>query len=268
LQVVAEDVLKKIYAAKARHLEEEMAREPFEELRERARASVVSRRHFLRRLQIRSGEAIICEIKRASPSAGLIARDFDPVAIGTTYERAGADGISILTESDHFLGDIAFLAQVRAATRLPLLRKDFLTTPYQIAQSAAYGADAVLLIVAGMTDEQLRAALDEARAHELDTLVEVHDAHDLDRALALGVDWVGVNNRNLRTMITDLAVSEHLLPQVPSSVFAISESGMREVADIERLRRAGARGFLIGEALMRSEDPATLLASLKHAHAR
>ncbi len=212
---MAEDVLRKIYAAKAEHLKAEMAREPYEEIRERARASVASRRHFLKILKARSGEAIVAEIKRASPSAGLIARDFDPVATGKMYQRAGADAISILTESDHFLGDLAFLAPVRSVTALPILRKDFLTTPYQVAQSAAYGADAILLIVGGLTDEQMRAALQEAHAYELDALVEVHDLHDLERALALGVDFVGVNNRNLRTMITDLAVSEHILPQVP-----------------------------------------------------
>ena len=265
---MAEDVLKKIYAAKAHHLATEMERESYDAVRARALASIASRRPLLARLQARSGDAIICEIKRASPSAGLIARDFDPIEIGKTYERAGADAISILTESDHFLGDIAFLEQVRGVTSLPLLRKDFLTTPYQIAQSAAYGADAVLLIIAGLTDEQTRACLEEARAYELDVLVEVHDAQDLDRALAFGATWIGVNNRNLRTMITDLAVSEHLLPQVPTTVFAISESGMRDLGDIERLRRAGARGFLIGEALMRSEDPGALIASLKHVHAR
>ena len=264
---MAEDVLRKIYAAKAEHLKAEMAREPYEEIRERARASVASRRHFLKILKARSGEAIVAEIKRASPSAGLIARDFDPVATGKMYQRAGADAISILTESDHFLGDLAFLAPVRSVTALPILRKDFLTTPYQVAQSAAYGADAILLIVGGLTDEQMRAALQEAHAYELDALVEVHDLHDLERALALGVDFVGVNNRNLRTMITDLAVSEHILPRVPQHVFAITESGMRDLADVERLRRAGARGFLIGEALMRADDPAALLASLKHVHA-
>ncbi|HUA10155.1 MAG TPA: indole-3-glycerol phosphate synthase TrpC [Candidatus Acidoferrales bacterium] len=264
---MAEDVLKKIYAAKAERLKTEMEREPYEAIRERALASVASRRPFLGALRARDGHAIICEIKRASPSAGLIARDFDPVAIGKTYERAGADAISILTESDHFLGDLSFLNAVRSVTKLPLLRKDFLVTPYQVAQSAAYGADAILLIVSGLSDEQMRAALEEARSYELDALVEVHDLRDLERALALGVAFVGVNNRNLRTMITDLAVSEHILPQVPPNVFAISESGMRDLADVERLRRAGARGVLIGEALMRSEDPAAMIDSFKHVHA-
>lgn len=264
---MADDVLAKIYAAKARHLASEMEREPYAQVRERALASVKQRRRFLDALRARSGSAIIAEIKRASPSAGLIARDFDPVAIGRMYERAGADAISILTESDHFLGDLAFLHAVRGATTLPLLRKDFLSTPYQIAQAAAYGADAVLLIVAGLTDEQMRAMLDEAQIYELSALVEVHDERDLDRAIAAGADFVGVNNRNLRTMITDLAVSERVLPRVPSGAFAITESGMRDPGDLERLRHAGAKGFLIGEALMRAEDPAALIASLKHVHA-
>ncbi|HTX57328.1 MAG TPA: indole-3-glycerol phosphate synthase TrpC [Candidatus Acidoferrales bacterium] len=264
---MAEDVLKKIYATKALHLQEEMEREPYDRIRERALASIASRRPLLRMLRARSGDAIVAEIKRASPSAGLIARDFDPVAIAKTYQRAGADAISVLTESDHFLGDLSFLGQVREATALPILRKDFLTHPYQVAQSAAYGADAILLIVAGLSDEQMRAALDEARVYELDVLVEVHDLGDLERALRLGVELVGVNNRNLRTMVTDLAVSEHILPHVPPGVFAISESGMRDLRDLERLRGAGARGFLIGEALMRAGDPGALLASFKHVHA-
>jgi indole-3-glycerol phosphate synthase len=265
---MTDDVLKKIYAAKATRLAQEMAREPYEALVERARASVAGRRPFLDALRARSGSAIIAEIKRASPSAGLIAREFDPAAIASVYDGAGAHAISVLTESDHFLGDLAFLATVREVTRLPLLRKDFLTTPYQVAQAAAYGADAILLIVAGLDDAQMRAALDEARLYQLDALVEVHDSRELDRALALGAQFVGINNRNLRTMITDLAVSEHLLPRVPEGVFAISESGMRSLEDLERLRAAGARGFLIGEALMRAEDPAALIASLQRVNAR
>lgn len=265
---MSDDVLAKIYAAKAEHLAEETAREPYEQIRARAAATVAHRRSFLEALRAQSGHAIVAEIKRASPSAGLIAREFDPVAIARMYQGAGADAISVLTESDHFLGDLSYLSLVRAASSLPLLRKDFLTTPYQVAQSAAYGADAVLLIVAGLSDEQLRACMDEARLYALDVLVEVHDERDLDRAVSANAPLVGVNNRNLRTMITDLAVSEHVLPRVPDTVFAISESGLRNLDDLERLQRAGARGFLIGEALMRAEDPAGLIASLKHVHAR
>ncbi len=261
------DVLKKIYAAKALHLEEEMAREPYAAIRERAKASVAGRRPFLETLKGQSGYALITEIKRASPSAGLIARDFDAVRIGRMYESAGADAISILTESDHFLGDISYVTEVRAATKLPLLRKDFITHPYQVAQSAAYGADCILLIVGGLRDEQIQSCLEEARQYRLDVLVEVHDTKHLHRALEFEVDFIGVNNRNLRTMITDLAVGEHILPQVPSRIFAISESGVSNVEEMDRLRKAGAKGFLIGEALMKSESPGDLIASFKRVYA-
>jgi indole-3-glycerol phosphate synthase len=261
------DVLKKIYAAKAQHLEDEMAREPYGVIRERAKASVQQRRPFVEALKEQRGNALVTEIKRASPSAGLIARDFNAVAIAERYERAGADAISILTESDHFLGDINYVPQVRAKTKLPLLRKDFISHPYQVAQSAAYGADCILLIVGGLRDEQIRACLAEAKEYDLDVLVEVHDVKNLNRALEFDVTFIGVNNRNLRTMITDLAVGEHILPQVPKGVFAISESGVANQSDIERLRKAGAKGFLIGEALMRAEDPEELIASLKRVYA-
>ncbi len=261
------DVLKKIYAAKAQHLEEEMAREPYGAIRERALASVPARRRFLEALKEERGNALIAEIKRASPSAGLIARDFDAPSIAERYERAGADAISILTESDHFLGDINYLTSVRAHSKLPLLRKDFITHPYQVAQSAAYGADCILLIVGGLRDEQIGTCLEEARHYELDVLVEVHDVKNLHRALEFDVNFIGVNNRNLRTMTTDLAVGEHILPQVPKNVFAISESGVANYNDMERLRKAGAKGFLIGEALMRAEDPEELIASLKRVYA-
>ena len=264
---MTEDILNKIYAAKAIHLEEEMRREPYELVRDRALTSVATRRPFLNALRAQAGSAIIAEIKRASPSAGLIARDFDPVAVANIYQGAGVDAISVITETDHFLGELAFLPQVRATVDKPLLRKDFLTTRYQIAQSAAYGADCILLIVSGLTDAQIRECLDEASAYQLHVLVEVHDENQLQRALQFGVDFVGVNNRNLRTMTTDLAVSEYVLPQVPQDVFAISESGMRNTEDIERLRKAGARGFLIGEALMRADDPAELIRSLKRVYA-
>ncbi|MFZ1019117.1 MAG: indole-3-glycerol phosphate synthase TrpC [Candidatus Cybelea sp.] len=257
------DMLAKIFAAKAASLEQERAREPYETVRAKALERMPQRRGFLEALRRADGDAIIAEIKRASPSAGLIARSFDPVAIARGYDGAGSDAISVLTERDHFLGDIAYLDLVRSATSRPLLRKDFLWTRYQIAQSAAYGADCVLLIVAGLDDTALAESMAEAEEYALDVLVEVHDERDLQRAVAAGARLLGINNRNLRTLETDLAVSEHLLPKVPAGIFAISESGMRDASDVARLRRAGARGFLIGEALMHSGDPRALVAALR-----
>ncbi|MFY9720182.1 MAG: indole-3-glycerol phosphate synthase TrpC [Candidatus Cybelea sp.] len=257
------DTLERIYAAKAALLELEQARESHKELRARALARRGERRGFLSALQSAAGDAIVAEIKRASPSAGLIARSFDPAAIARGYDDAGSDAISVLTEHDHFLGQLSYLDDVRAVTSRPLLRKDFMWTRYQVAQSGAYGADCILLIVAGMSDAALHECLDEARVYALDVLVEVHDSHDLERALACDAKLIGINNRNLRTLETDLAVSEHLLPKVPAHVFTISESGMRDASDVARLRAAGARGFLIGEALMLSTNPKALIGSLR-----
>lgn len=257
------DTLQKIYATKAVTVEREQAAEPYDAVRARALARASERRGFLAALQRAPGGAIIAEIKRASPSSGLIARSFDPVTIAQAYEAAGVDAISVITERDHFLGELSYLDEVRRVTSRPLLRKDFMWTPYQIAQSAACGADCVLLIVAGMDDAALRACITEASEYALDVLVEAHDEVDLRRAIDAGARLVGINNRNLRTLETDLAVSEHLLPKVPTEIFAISESGMQDASDVARLRKSGARGFLVGEALMRSEDPGSLVKALR-----
>ena len=257
------DTLQKIYAVKAAALEREEAAEPYDAVRARALSRRPERRGFLAALQRASGGAIVAEIKRASPSSGLIARSFDPVAIAQTYEAACVDAISVITERDHFLGELSYLDEVRRVASRPLLRKDFMWTPYQMAQSAAYGADCVLLIVAGMDDDALQLCMREASAYALDVLVEAHDEVDLRRAIDAGARLVGINNRNLRTLETDLAVSEHLLPKVPHEIFAISESGMQDASDVARLRASGARGFLVGEALMRSEDPRALVNALR-----
>lgn len=259
------DILEKIYGAKALVSARCEADEPYPVLRERAIARRADRRAFGTALRTAAGPAIVGEIKRASPSAGLIARNFDPAATGRLYERAGVDCISVLTESDHFLGELAYLDIVRAVSSKPILRKDFLSTPYEVVQSAAYGADAILLIVAGLTDGQLRENIAEASVYDLDVLVEVHDAAELERAASLGARLVGINNRNLRTFETDLAVSDYLLPLAPPEAIVISESGMRGPEDIARLYAAGARGFLVGETLMRADDPVAAIRALKSA---
>ena len=262
------DILDRIFAAKAKTRAADMAAEPYGRVRERALLRAPGRRPFERALRNAQAPAIIGEIKRASPSAGLIARNFDPVATATAYLAAHVDAISVITEADHFLGDLSYLDLVRDKTACPLLRKDFLSTPYEIAQSAAYGADAILLIVAALSDDALRECMGEAAAYELGVLIEVHDAQELARALALGARLIGVNNRNLRTFETDLATGEHLIPQIPADATVVAESGVRGAADVRRLLDAGAHGFLVGESLMRAADPAALISSFKDAGRR
>lgn len=261
------DILERIYLAKAAAHSEAQKAQPYAALLERGLARLPQRRHFARAIEVAQGPAVIAEVKRASPSAGLIAREFDPAAIARGYESAGADCISVLTESDHFLGHLDYLDVVREHSSLPILRKDFLRTRYEIAQSAAYGADAILLIAAGCTDEQLAELIEEAALFDLDVLLEVHDALELQRALRVNARLLGINNRNLRTFETDLGVSEYLLPQVPREMTVISESGVREPSDVLRLVRAGARGVLIGETLMRAQNPRAFIGELKAAYA-
>jgi indole-3-glycerol phosphate synthase len=259
------DFLEKLYAAKAATLADDEARESYAEVAARGDARRAERRPFAAALREARGPAVIAEIKRASPSVGLIARNFDAATIAANYELAGVDAISVLTEADHFLGDLAYLDVARKYSTKPILRKDFLSTRYHVAQAAAYGADAILLIVAGLGDETMRELCDEARRFALDTLVEVHDESELARALALSPSVVGINNRDLRTFQTDLGVTKHLLPSVPAGTLAISESGVAEPGDIADLYVAGARGFLIGEALMRTSDAAAFVENVKTA---
>jgi indole-3-glycerol phosphate synthase len=259
------DILQRLYAAKAKVLGEEEAREDYAALTERAERRRAERRSFSQALRAADGPAIVGEIKRASPSVGLIARNFDAGEIAASYERAGVDAVSVLTEADHFLGELGYLDVARARTSKPILRKDFLSAPYQIAQSAAYGADAVLLIVAGLSDAILRSLRDEAERFGLETLVEVHDEDELERALEAEPSVLGINNRDLRTFETDLGVTEHLLPLIPPGVLVISESGVHEPSNVARLYARGARGFLVGESLMRAADPVTFVTALKRA---
>jgi indole-3-glycerol phosphate synthase len=257
------DVLANIYAANVARLDEERAREPYDVVRRRALEKLSQRRGFLAALQRAPGVGIVAEVKRASPSAGSVAADADPELVARHYDEAGADAISVLTERGHFRGDLTHLALARRMTTRPLLRKDFLWTRYQVAQSAAYGADCILLIIGGIDSPALDACMAEARRYDLDVLVEVHDEIELRRALDAGAELIGINNRDLRTLRVDLGVGERLLPKIPPGVFALSESGLRDAHDAARMRAAGARGFLVGEALMRASSPKTLIDALR-----
>jgi indole-3-glycerol phosphate synthase len=259
------DMLEKLYAAKARARACDEEREPLAVLRERAQGRLAERRGFRAALNASLGPAIVAEIKRASPSVGLIVPHLDPAEIARSYQAAGADAISVLTEADHFLGDLAYLDVARAASSLPILRKDFLSTSYEVVQSAAYGADAILAIVAGLTDEQISEIIGESRRYALDVLVEVHTEAELQRALRAGATLLGINNRNLHSFETDLAVTEELLPLVPSDVVVISESGVKSQDDVRRLVAGGARGVLVGESLMRAGDKGEAIRALKGA---
>jgi indole-3-glycerol phosphate synthase len=197
---------------------------------------------------------LIAELKRASPSAGLIRPDFDPVAIARDYERAGASCLSVLTEGPSFLGSLDDLKKARAATALPVLRKDFILDPWQVYESRCAGADCILLIMAALTDERAHEMLQIARAIDLDVLVEVHDADELQRALALDTPLIGINNRNLRTLVTDLDTTLTLAPTLPPDRIAVAESGIATHADIRHLAGAGASCFLVGESLLRQPD--------------
>ena len=259
------DMLSRLYAAKAIVRAADEEREPLDAVRERAERRRGERRGFRAALASATGPAIIAEIKRASPSVGLIVPHLDPAAIARSYQRAGADAISVLTESDHFLGDLAYVNVAREASSLPILRKDFLSTPYEVVQSAAYGADAILAIVAGLTEQQLADMMRQAENFDLDVLVEVHTEDELRRALDAGATLLGINNRNLRTFETDLAVTEELLPLVPAGTVVISESGVKSQDDVRRLVAQGARGVLVGESLMRADDKGQAIRALKGA---
>lgn len=216
----------------------------------------------LRTMVASGGTAIIAEVKKGSPSKGIIRADFDPVAIAEQYQDAGATCLSVLTDQQYFYGHLRYLGLIREQVSLPLLCKDFIIDTYQLYQARLAGADAVLLIAAALNDEQLLELAQQATALRLDTLLEVHDAAEMQRALKLPVDLIGINNRDLRTFVTDLGISESLASLVPADQLAIAESGITSRADIERLQAAGARAFLVGETLMREADIAGKLREL------
>ena len=253
------DVLAKICADKAEHIAAQKRIVPPAEIAAQAhgRNEIDPPRGFGRRLEqvVSTGRfGLIAEIKRASPSKGLIRSDFDPPDLARAYRDGGASCISVLTDRPYFQGEDAFLTAVRKTVDLPLLRKDFMLDPYQIYESRALGADCILLIMAAIEDGQAAELAAIAADLGMDSLVEVHDAEELDRALRLDARLIGINNRNLKTLAVDLAVTETLAPRIPRDRIVVAESGLGTPADLERMHRTGVSVFLIGESLMRQPD--------------
>jgi indole-3-glycerol phosphate synthase len=221
-----------------------------------------ARRGFAAALR-RDRPAVIAEVKKASPSRGVIRADFDPVAIARAYEGAGAAAVSVLTEERFFQGRLVYLESIRRAVALPLLRKDFIVDAYQLVEARARGADAVLLIVAALESMELRDLHGAAVGLGLDVLVEAHTAPELEGALAVGARLIGINNRDLRTFHTTLATAEGLRPRIPPGIVTVAESGIEHAADVARMRACGYDAVLVGEALMRAPDPGAALRALR-----
>ena len=258
------DVLKKILARKCEEIAERSAKVSIEDLKKQIEtASPV--RGFIKAIQQKLAEgqaAVIAEVKKASPSKGLLRENFVPADIAASYQAGGAACLSVLTDKDFFQGSEAYLVEARGACNLPVIRKDFIIDAFQVYEARAMGADCILLIVAALDDEPLKTLHELANSLGMDVLVEVHDADELQRALKLNLSLVGINNRNLRTFETSLQTTLDLLTDIPNNVVVVSESGLHKTDDIALLRQHHVNTFLIGEAFMRQENPGEALRRL------
>ena len=258
------DILKKILDRKQEEVAERSARVSLQAIRQQAE-NADQPRGFMTALQQRvaSGQAaVIAEIKKASPSKGVIRENFEPAAIAASYQRGGASCLSVLTDIDFFQGSDAYLQQARSAVSLPVLRKDFTIDPWQVYEARTLNADCILLIVAALTDQQLQELLGISHELGMDTLVEVHDAEEMARALALPARLIGVNNRNLRTFETSLDTTLTLAKDFPADRLLVTESGIHSREDVIKMRENGIHSFLVGEAFMRADEPGEKLNAL------
>lgn len=258
------DILERILTRKGQEIAERQREHSLADLYARA-ADRDAPRGFVASLRasLAAGRAgVIAEIKKASPSKGLIREHFDPPTIAASYEAGGASCLSVLTDHDFFMGSEADLEAARSACSLPVLRKDFVIDPWQVAESRAVGADCILLIVAALEQDRMEELASAAADLAMDVLVEVHDGEELDRALALAPAMLGINNRNLRTFDTTLETTLALAPKVPDDTLLVTESGIHSVEDVATMRQANIHAFLVGEAFMRQDDPGAHLCAL------